>query len=117
LPNLTAGYGVDVVIEASGGKGAFRLATELVRLGGQVGLIGISREEPFNAARLVSKNVAVFGSNTRTRATWERAMSLVASRKLDVRPLITHRLPLTRALEAIDLLKTGQCIKAIVTPD
>lgn len=117
VTEMTDGVGADVVIEASGGKGTFRLAAELVRLGGQIGLIGISREEPFNAARLISKNVAVFGSNTRTPATWERAMHLVASRKLDVRPLITHRLPLTRALEAMDLLRNGQCIKAIVTPN
>jgi L-iditol 2-dehydrogenase len=116
VAELTDGIGPDVVIEASGGPGTFRLAAELVRRGGQIGLIGISREEPFNAARLVSKNVAVFGSNTRTPATWERAMSLVATRKLDVRPLITHRLPLTRALEAIDLLRDGQCIKTIVIP-
>jgi L-iditol 2-dehydrogenase len=117
VAELTNGVGVNVVIEASGGKGTFKLAVELVRLGGQIGLIGISREEPFNAARLVSKNVAVFGSNTRTPATWERAMNLVATRKLDVRPLITHQLPLERALEAMDLLKNGECIKAIVTPN
>ncbi len=117
IAELTHGYGVDVVLEASGGAGTFKLAVEVVRLGGQVGLIGIGREEPFNAARLVSKNVAVFGSNTRTPATWERAMNLVATRKLDVRPLITHRVPLSRALEAMDLLKNGECIKAIVTPN
>lgn len=117
IAELTNGVGVDIVLEASGGKGTFKLAVELVRLGGQIALIGISREEPFNAARLVSKNVAVFGSNTRTPATWERAMNLVATRKLDVRPLITHRLPLERALEAMDLLKNGECIKAIVTPN
>jgi L-iditol 2-dehydrogenase len=116
IAELTDGYGVDVVLEASGGRGALRLAVEIVRLGGQIGLIGIAREEPFNSARLVSKNVALFGSATRTLATWERAMSLVATRKLDVRPLITHRVPLSHALEAIELLKHGQCIKAIVTP-
>ncbi|MDE3074205.1 MAG: zinc-binding dehydrogenase, partial [Chloroflexota bacterium] len=114
---LTGGRGVDVVFEASGGRGTFKSAVELVRLGGQIALIGLPSEEPFNPSRLINKSIAVYGSSMRSASTWERALNLVSTRALDVRPLLTHHLPLSKTLDAFELLKQGVGIKIIVAPD
>lgn len=48
----------------------------------------------------------------------DRLIRLIAEGRLDMRPLITHRLPLERILEGYDIFerKSGGCIKCVVTP-
>lgn len=114
---LTDGRGVDLTIDASGGPGTISLAVELAKPGGQVGLIGLSPEAPFSPTRAIMKELTIHTSFRRLPSTWQRAINLVATRKVDVRPLITHRLPVARAEEAFELLLRREGIKAIITPD
>jgi L-iditol 2-dehydrogenase len=114
---LTGGYGVDVVFDASGGPGTATLAVDLVRPGGQVVLVGLSPPATFDPSAVVVKEVAIRGAFRRQPVTWLRAIRLVASRRLDVRPLITHRLPVSRATEAFETLLDRRGIKAVLTPD
>jgi L-iditol 2-dehydrogenase len=44
------------------------------------------------------------------------ALELIASGRLDPTPLITHRLPLERTLEALRLQRRGEALKAVVIP-
>jgi L-iditol 2-dehydrogenase len=45
-----------------------------------------------------------------------RALGLIATRRVDPAPLITHRLPLERTGEALELARTGGAVKALVLP-
>jgi len=45
-----------------------------------------------------------------------RALELIATGRVDPGPLITHRLPLDRTGEALELARTGGAVKAIVLP-
>ena len=48
--------------------------------------------------------------------TWPTAIELIALGRIDVKPLVTHRFPLTDVVEAFELTRTGAegTIKAVV---
>ncbi|KFV66071.1 Sorbitol dehydrogenase, partial [Dryobates pubescens] len=48
---------------------------------------------------------------------WPVAISLLASRRIDVRPLVTHRFPLERALEAFETTRRGEGVKVMLKCD
>jgi L-iditol 2-dehydrogenase len=49
-------------------------------------------------------------------ATLARGFRLVAGGEVTVEPLITHRLPLDRLADAVDLVRRRQALKVYVTP-
>jgi L-iditol 2-dehydrogenase len=82
---LTAGAGVDVVIECSGSDRAVRSAMEAVRRQGQylqMGLLGRNIELRFDA--LVYKEIRAVGSIGSRDVSWRRAIELVRTGR--VRP-------------------------------
>jgi L-iditol 2-dehydrogenase len=109
---------VDVAIEAAWGGEAIQQAMELTRPGGRVVLVGIPSEDrcvfPHSTAR--RKGLTVVFSR-RMKHTYPRAIRLVESGKVDVRPLITHRFPLKNAAEAFALNAAykEEVVKIIVT--
>ena len=80
----------DVAFEASGSSEALRTALELTDRGGaivQVGSLPASLELP--AHLIMQKELQVMGS-FRFAKVFPEALELVASRKVDVHPIITH---------------------------
>lgn len=45
------------------------------------------------------------------------ALQLIATGKINVKPLITHRYPLTQTLEAFQMSKEGTGIKVVIDCD
>jgi threonine dehydrogenase-like Zn-dependent dehydrogenase len=45
-----------------------------------------------------------------------RALQLIATGRVDPAGLVTHRLPLERTGEALDLARRGEAVKALVLP-
>jgi len=41
----------------------------------------------------------------------------LVTHRLDPRPLITHRLPLSRCAEAVELARQRRALKVLLTPD
>jgi threonine dehydrogenase-like Zn-dependent dehydrogenase len=114
--DLTGGFGVDLVVDTSGGRGTISQAIDLVRRGGQIGIVGLAAEAPFDPSTIAHKEVTIFGSFRRQPSTWYRSIKLVADRAIDVRPLITHSYPVAEAEEAFEVLVSREGIKAIITP-
>lgn len=94
----------DVVLEASGSPRGVAAAIEAVRRGGifmQVGnLPGDPFPVPFNA--IMSKELDVRGS-FRFADVYRQAVSLIVDGTIDVKPTITAKMPLDRAVEAFEL--------------
>jgi recombinational DNA repair ATPase RecF len=93
----------DAVLECAGVLETVAQSPRLARAGGTVVLLGVlpaGARVPFEPFDLVFREVAVLGSfvNPFTHA---RAAALIASGEVDVRPLISRRLPLEDAAEAI----------------
>lgn len=112
---LTNGRGVDVVFEAAGDGSAVESAVRIARPGGRVVLIGIPADDriAFNAATARRKDLELRVVR-RMKHTYPRALELVRSGRIDVRSLVTHRLPLAETARALSLAARREGIKVIV---
>jgi threonine 3-dehydrogenase len=115
----TEGRGAGVVLEMSGNELAIRQAFRAVRNGGTVILFGLpAREVQLNIADdLIFKEAHVQGIVGReVFKTWYKLESILKSGKLDLQPLITHRMSLDELDEAMRLVGSGNCAKIVLTP-
>jgi threonine 3-dehydrogenase len=115
----TAGNGVDVVLEMSGHPDAIRLGLEILRTGGRVSLLGIpSRPVELDLARdIIFKGAIVQGINGRKMyETWYQMEALLKTGRLDLSPVITHRLPMRDFARGMELLQSGEASKILLYP-
>ncbi|MEX2615103.1 MAG: NADPH:quinone oxidoreductase family protein [Alphaproteobacteria bacterium] len=121
---LTGGKGVDVCFDPVGGD-LFDSALSSLGWGGRILLVGFVGGIPqIPANRLLVKNRAALGSSLR-HFRWHQPDKLRQSveelfrwyKEDRLHPLITHRLPLERTVDAIKLLTGRQAFgKVVVTP-
>ena len=116
VSDITQGKGADLVLDISGGRDTLTQAIRMVKPGGQVVEVGLGPPGEFNYTDLVAKEVTVHGSFRRQPSTWYRAINMVASNVVDLRPLITHALPVSQAVEGFELLIGRKAIKVILVP-
>ena len=119
IAQTTGGIGVDVVLEMSGHADGMRLGFEILRTGGRVSLLGIPSEpvELDFARDIIFKGATVVGINGRKMyETWFQMEALLKAGKLDLLPVITHRLPMSDFAYGMELLKSGEASKIILTP-
>jgi len=116
---LTGGRGLDGVLEMSGHPGAIRDALAALRPGGRLSLLGLPRE-PFalDWNRLVIfKGITVQGiAGRRMYETWVQMDNLLRTGRLDIRPAITHVLPMAKVVEGITELQAGRAGKIALVP-
>jgi len=117
---LTGGYGADVVIEAIGLPSTWEQALKLVRKGGAVLEFGgcpPGTEIKVDTELLHYGEVTVLGTFHATPSHFRKALSLISSRTLDVRPLVTRKMRLEEIKEAFEILFTSKSeIKIAITP-
>jgi L-iditol 2-dehydrogenase len=120
VQKCTSGYGVDVAIEAIGLQATWEQALELVRKGGTVLEFGgcpPGTEIKLNAERLHYGETKVIGAFHATPFHFRKALNLIASRTIDVRPLITRKMKLEELKEAFNVLSTSKNeIKIAIIP-
>lgn len=119
IAEKTAGVGVDVVLEMSGHAEGMRLGFQILRTGGRVSLLGIpSKPVELDFARdIIFKGATVLGINGRKMyETWYQMEALLKSGKLDLSPVITHRLAMSDFALGMELLKSGEASKIVLTP-
>jgi L-iditol 2-dehydrogenase len=108
--------GLDLVLETAGGVPAVELSTRLVREGGRVVLLGIAGEgktlAPVPADRVALRDLELIGSVAYTSAVWTRVVSLLAERRVDLSPIVTHRFPLAEFERAFELMEHRRGIVA-----
>jgi Zn-dependent alcohol dehydrogenase len=115
-----AGGGVDYAFEATGRPEAMLTAFLSTRPRGAAVLIGISRSDavlPLPAAEIPRAERRVLGSaygSVRPERDFPRILRLHADGRLPLERLITHRLPLGEAAGALDLVRTGQAVRAVL---
>jgi threonine 3-dehydrogenase len=115
----TDGAGADVFLEMSGAEAAYRDGFRSLRRGGIASLLGIAPREikvDINHA-VVLKGATVYGIHGRLIfQTWQEVSRLLGTGKVDLAPLITHRLPLEQVNDAMELLHTQSAMKIVLTP-
>ena len=122
IMRLTGGRGVDVAIEALGRQATFEGAMRVLRPGGTLSSLGVYSEDlhiPLDAF------LAGLGDHTiRTtlcpggKERMRRLMDVIASGRVDTRPLVTHRFALDDIEAAYDLFANQRdgVLKVAITP-
>ncbi len=71
---------------------------------------------PLPLATLYHRELTVTATYSSSPATLARAFWLLAGGKVDVQPLITHRVPLDRLGDGVALMQRREALKVYVTP-
>ncbi|MDB5362123.1 MAG: adh [Rhodospirillales bacterium] len=122
IMRLTDGRGVDVAIEALGTQATFEAALRVLRPGGTLSSLGVYSTDlsiplgPFAAGLADLKIVTTLcpGGKERMR----RLMSVIASGRIDLKPLVTHRFKLDQIEAAYELFghQRDGVLKIAITP-
>ncbi|MBB4293186.1 L-idonate 5-dehydrogenase [Rhizobium leguminosarum] len=97
LAEFEAGKGYfDLVFECSAAVPAIRSAIAAIRPRGTIVQVGVTGEIPIPLNAIVGKELHIHGTQ-RFHEEFAAAVELISSRKIDVRPIISHNLPLEQA--------------------
>ncbi len=98
----TAGWGADVVFEASGAAPAILDVANLVAPGGTCVMVGMPVDPvPFDLVRLQTKE-ATLKTIFRYANVYDRTINLMASGKIDLKPLITETFAFNDSVKAFE---------------
>lgn len=117
ISELTNGQGVDHVFETSGFHQSMVSGVRMCTKGGELLLVGISAKEtvlPSN--EIVRGEVTVKGVYGVTEQTLKRTISMAASGKFPYLKLVSHVLPLEKAVEGFEIGVQKQGVKVILKP-
>lgn len=122
IRDATGGRGPDVVVVCSGVAETFPEALHMVRFGGMVieagafvdmGSVGINPN-----VDICIKNVCVLGIGGEAATSYVPAMRVMAENldRLPFERIVTHRMPLESAQEAVELAQTDAAMKVVMDP-
>ena len=115
--SLGDGYGADLVVDCSGVSIALKSAMEMVRPNGVITKIGWGPQPlDFNLDPLVQKAVALQGCFSHLHSSWERALALLSSGQIDLKPIIGGVYPLGDWEEAFEEMEAGVNVKSVLVP-
>jgi len=116
----TEGRGADAAILAVGGNGLIHAAMDAVRPGGRVLLFAQTArgEATIDPAAVCVDEKTLLGSYSASIELQEEAVRFVMDREMDLERLISHRFPLSRSVEALQLAAHPQpdSMKIVIQP-
>ena len=107
--------GFDIGLEMSGAPAAFNQMVEHLVMGGRIAMLGIpSRPAPVDWTRIVFKLMTIKGIYGREMfETWHKMIAMLQS-GLDVRKVITHRMPARDFVAGFETMRSGQSGKIVL---
>lgn len=111
---------VDAVFECVGGNAAIETLHQAIRVvkpRGKICLVGaLTTAVRLRLGEVHSKEITIVSSYASTYKDQLEALTLAAKRKIQLKPLITHRFPLARIREAFREALKGTSIKVVIYP-
>jgi L-iditol 2-dehydrogenase len=134
---LSGGLGADAVFDTAGGAAALAAALELGRPGGAAVLFAFdhsqqppedersrrsqasqpSLQSPLDLNRFFRAERRLLATYSSGLAEQREIYRLLVTGRLDPSPLVTHRLPLSRLDEAVELARSRRALKVLLVPD
>jgi 2-desacetyl-2-hydroxyethyl bacteriochlorophyllide A dehydrogenase len=107
--------GAEVVVDAVGSL--FGTAVEVVARGGRIVLFGMNANvrPPIHQVEITERSLTVMGSYI-SNFTYPEAIRLLESGRLDLEPMVSAVMPLSRVAEGLDRLRSGSATKVVITP-
>jgi L-iditol 2-dehydrogenase len=118
--DLTGGRGVDVAITATAAGAAQEAALQMLARRGRLSLFGgLPKDRPtitLDSNLVHYRELTLVGANGSSPAHNAAALEHIATGRVPVDDLITHRLPLDAVLDGLDLVARGEAIKVTIEP-
>ncbi len=116
--DLTAGRGLAVVFEVSGSPKAAASGLQMLRPTGELILVGIySESTPFDATRQIVRPIrTIKGSWGAASPDWDRVLTMLGTKKLNLQPLISKVLPIEEASEGFEIIRRREGLKVLFKP-
>jgi alcohol dehydrogenase/L-iditol 2-dehydrogenase len=115
IRSLGDGFGADLVVDCTGASKALQQSLELVRPNGRITKIGWGPQPlDFNLDPLVAKAVTLQGAFSHTYPTWERALNLLTTGQINLKPVIGGLYPLNQWQEAFFRMEKGDNVKSVL---
>jgi 2-desacetyl-2-hydroxyethyl bacteriochlorophyllide A dehydrogenase len=118
VKNLTDGYGCDIYIEATGYPPSVNQGLAMIRKLGTFVEFGVFTRETTVDWSIIGdrKELTILGSHLGPY-TYPRAIDYIATRKIDVRGIVTHEFSLEQFPEAFGVMERGeQSLKVTLRP-
>jgi threonine dehydrogenase-like Zn-dependent dehydrogenase len=119
----TGGRGADLVVDCSGVAETFVEALALVRWGGTVieagAFVDLGPVDVNPNRDICTRNICVLGVGGETADGYVPAMEAMSANleRLPLERIVTHRLPLERAQEAIGISQSDAAMKVVISPN
>lgn len=115
---VSDGRGADVVLNAVGKAAVLKLAIDLAARRGQVLFFAATMQPQveLDLDLVHYKELALRGSYDSTIAQYEDALALLRAGTVQVKPLISHRLPLSGVQEGYEIARQQSGLKVIILP-
>ncbi|WP_321345458.1 L-idonate 5-dehydrogenase [Breoghania sp.] len=92
----------DIVFECSAAAPAIRAAIAAIRPQGRMVQVGVAGDVPVPLNAIVGKEITLQGTQRFLGEDFEKAVALISSRRIDVRPIVTATFPLSEAQRAFE---------------
>lgn len=118
LREATEGRGADLVILTAGGAAVLPAAAARVRDGGTLHYFagGAGDSLPLPLGALYHRELTLTATYSSSPAELEEAFALLAAGRVRLDGLISHRLPLGRLGEGVELMRRHEAVKVYVIP-
>ena len=119
VAEMTDGVGLDGAILTVVNRTILAETQQILRPGGRINIFAAPSDGaslPLNFADLYHRELSVFSTYSSTPAALAEAFDLLQNGRVQVTPLISHRLPLTAFEEGVELQKSGRATKVIFHP-
>jgi threonine dehydrogenase-like Zn-dependent dehydrogenase len=114
---LTGGRPVDVVIEATGVPASVNDGLSVLKRGGVLVAAGIHAAPlTLPLTDFIRMRHQLRASHGAARGTWTRVLAHLERDPEAFRPMITHRLPLSRGVEGFELARQRAASKVMLSP-
>jgi threonine 3-dehydrogenase len=115
MSRLKMKEGFDVALEMSGASAAFDQLFDAILVGGRVALLGLPAKPALvDWNKIIFKQLTIKGIYGREMfETWHKMIAMLES-GLDVRKVITHRLPAEKFLEGFEIMRRGESGKIVL---
>lgn len=113
-----SGGGPPLIVDTTGDPGVLPQAAEMVCATGRIVVVGMSAATAaMRSGIFPEKEIDVVGSSCATAEDFARAVRLAGAHAGAVAALLSHRFPLTRANEAIELARSrpAEVVKVLIT--
>ncbi len=121
VASATNGEGADVVIVAAGVHAAQEQAIRLAAICGRINLFGgLPKDRPeirLDANAVHYKELVITGTTACSTEDCRKAVELVCSDAVNLRPLVGARFRLSETLDALEFARGGHGLKAVILPD